>query len=324
VRRALGDSGREQRFIKTVHGRGYRFIAAVEERAADEVAPSTQETPVVEPEVAGPLCPRCQHTTLPDAQFCSACGAPLAEQSCPTCGHATPPGAAYCHVCATPLHLQTLEPITAPDASSEQASEAPPSPEAERRHLTVAFCDLVESTQLAERLDPEDYRDVVQAYQAACAEVIERYDGHIAQLLGDALLIYFGWPTAHEDDAQRAVHTGLEMLKALANANHHLRQRYDVELAMRVAVHTGLVVVGEMGGSGRQEQLALGSTPNVAAHLQALAEPGSVVISGATHNLVQGYFDMSDLGAQTLRGVSSPVQVYQVRQASGRAACRAP
>jgi class 3 adenylate cyclase/predicted ATPase len=179
------------------------------------------------------------------------------------------------------------------------------------------FCDLVDSTPLAERLDPEDYRDVVQMYQAVCAEVIKRYDGHIAQLLGDALLIYFGWPAAHEDDAQRAVHTGLEMLKALAEANRRLKPRYDVELAMRVAVHTGLVVVGEMGGSGRQEQLALGATPNVASRLQALAQPNTVVISGATHALVRGYFDMSDLGAQPLRGVARPVPVYQVRQASG-------
>jgi class 3 adenylate cyclase len=153
------------------------------------------------------------------------------------------------------------------DALPEQVSEAPPSLEAERRHLTVVFCDLVDSTPLAERLDPEDYRDVVQMYQAVCAEVIKRYDGYIAQLLGDALLIYFGWPAAHEDDAQRAVHTGLEMLKALAEANRRLKSRYDVELAMRVAVHTGLVVGGEMGGSGRQEQLALGATPNVAARL---------------------------------------------------------
>ena len=190
----------------------------------------------------------------------------------------------------------------------------PPSPEAERRHLTVVFCDLVESTQLAECLDPEDYRDVVRTYQAACTEVIERYDGHIAQLLGDALLIYFGWPTAHEDDAQRAVLAGLEMLSALADANRRFTQRYRVELAMRVAIHTGLVVVGEMGGGSRQEQLALGAAPNVAARLQALAPPGSVVISGATHALVQGYFTMSDLGAQALKGVASPVQVYQVLQ----------
>jgi class 3 adenylate cyclase len=207
--------------------------------------------------------------------------------------------------------------MQAADALSEQIPETPSSPEAERRHLTVVFCDLVESTSLSEHLDPEDYRDVVRAYQDTCSEVIERYDGHIAQLLGDALLIYFGWPTAHEDDAQRAVHAGLDMLAAMADANRRLLPRYHVELSMRVAVHTGVVVVGEMGSGSRQEQLALGATPNVAARLQAIAAPGSVVISGATQALVQGYFDTSNLGAQALRGVARPVQVYQVHQASG-------
>ena len=315
VRRALGDSGREQLFIKTVHGRGYRFIAAVEERASGEIASSAQETPVVDMEAVAPPCPRCQHVNLPEAQFCNACGASLVA-ACPSCGRVNSPDAIFCNACGASLTPQTPAPIQATETLPEQIPEAPPSPEAERRHLTVVFCDLVESTPLAERLDPEDYRQVVQTYQAACTEVIERYDGHIAQLLGDALLIYFGWPTAHEDDAQRAVHTGLEMLKALADANRRLQPRYDVELAMRVAVHTGLVVVGEMGG-GRQEQLALGATPNVAARLQALALPGSVVISGDTHTLVQGYFDTSDLGAQSLRGVARPMQVYQVYQVSG-------
>jgi class 3 adenylate cyclase/DNA-binding winged helix-turn-helix (wHTH) protein/predicted ATPase len=316
ARRALGDSGREQRLIKTVHGRGYRFIAAVEEHIAGNAASSTPERPVVEGKAPAPSCPRCQYVNLPEAQFCNACGASLVA-ACPSCGRANPPGAAFCHTCATPLNPQTPLPSTAVDALPEQVLEVPPSPEAERRHLTVVFCDLVGSTQLAERLDPEDYRDVVRTYQAACTEVIERYDGHIAQLLGDALLIYFGWPTAHEEDAQRAVYAGLEMLGALADANRRLKQLYRVELAMRVAIHTGLVVVGEMGGGSRQEQLALGAAPNVVARLQALVPPGSVVISGATHALVQGYFTMSDLGAQALKGVASPVQVYQVLQESG-------
>lgn len=316
VRRALGDSGREQRLIKTVHGRGYRFIAAVEEHIAGHAASSTQGTPVVERKALAPSCPKCQYANLPEAQFCNACGASLVA-ACPSCGRANPPGAAFCHACATPLSPQTPLPITAVDALPEQVLEVPPSPEAERRHLTVVVCALVESSQLAECLDPEDYRDVVRTYQAACTEVIERYDGHIAQLLGDALVIYFGWPTAHEDDAQRAVLAGLEILSALADANRRLKRLYRVELAMRVTIHTGLVVVGEMGGGGRQEQLALGAAPNVAARLQALAPPGSVVISGATHALVQGYFTMSELGAQALKGVASPVQVYQVLQESG-------
>ena len=185
-------------------------------------------------------------------------------------------------------------------------------PEAERRQLTVLFCDLVDSTLLSSQLDPEDLREVVRAYQAACAEVIQRFEGHIAQYLGDGLLVYFGYPQAHEDDAQRAVRTGLGMVEVMATLNRRLEQRQGVLLAVRVGIHTGLVVVGEMGGGGRQEQLALGETPNIAARLQALAAPDTVVISAATQRLVQGYFTSHALGGQTLRGVTTPIEVYQV------------
>ena len=120
------------------------------------------------------------------------------------------------------------------------------------------FCDLVDSTKLSSQLDPEEYRDVVRAYQRVCTEVIQRYDGHIAQLLGDGLLVYFGYPQAHEDDAQRAVRTGLGILDAMGDLNTRLQQDKGIQLAVRLGIHTGLVVVGEMGGAGRQEQLALG------------------------------------------------------------------
>ena len=185
-------------------------------------------------------------------------------------------------------------------------------PEAERRQLTVLFCDLVDSTALSSQLDPEDLREVVRAYQATCAEVIQRFEGHIAQYLGDGLLVYFGYPQAHEDDAQRAVRTGLGIVEAMDTLNSRLGQRPGVRLAVRVGIHTGLVVVGEMGGGGRQEQLALGDTPNIAARLQGLAAPDTVVISAATQRLIQGYFTCHDLGSQTLKGVATPLQVYQV------------
>ena len=124
-------------------------------------------------------------------------------------------------------------------------------PEAERRQLTVMFCDLVDSTTLSSHLDPEEYRDVVRAYQSACTEVIQRYDGHIAQLLGDGLLVYFGYPGAHEDDAQRAVRTGLGILAAMGDRNTRLQHAQGLQLAVRLGIHTGLVVVGAMGGAGR-------------------------------------------------------------------------
>jgi class 3 adenylate cyclase/tetratricopeptide (TPR) repeat protein len=193
----------------------------------------------------------------------------------------------------------------------------PPSPEAERRQLTVLFCDLVDSTTLASQLDPEDLRAVVRAYQATCAEVIERFDGHIAQYLGDGLLVYFGYPQAHEDEAQRAVRSGLGMVEAMRTLNTRLEQAHGVRLAVRLGIHTGLVVVGEVGSGGRQEQLALGETPNIAARLQSLAAPDTVVISAATAHLIHGYFVYQPLGASALKGLTQPLPVYRVLQESG-------
>jgi class 3 adenylate cyclase len=185
-------------------------------------------------------------------------------------------------------------------------------PEAERRQLTVLFCDLADSTRLSGQLDPEDLRDVVRAYQATCAEVIQRFEGHIAQYLGDGLLVYFGYPQAHEDDAQRAVRTGLGILDAMATLNARLEQTQGPRLAVRIGIHTGLVVVGTMGNGGRHEQLALGETPNLAARLQSLTALDTVAISATTHRLVQGYVRGDDLGLHRLKGVETPMRVYRV------------
>jgi class 3 adenylate cyclase len=150
------------------------------------------------------------------------------------------------------------------DAQQPQRRAESRAPEAERRQLTVLFCDLVDSTALSSQLDPEELREVVRAYQATCAEVIARFEGHIAQYLGDGLLVYFGYPQAHEDDAQRAVRAGLGMMEAMRMLNARLEHEKGIRLAMRIGIHTGLVVVGEIGGSSRQEWLALGDTPNLA------------------------------------------------------------
>src|SRR5262249_50769308 len=151
---------------------------------------------------------------------------------------------------------------------SGPAPTAPPLPDAERRQLTVMFCDLVDSTRLSSQLDPEEYRDMVRAYQNVCSEVITRFDGHIAQLLGDGLLVYFGYPVAHEDDARRAVRTGLGILTAMEDLRTRLQRKPGLQLDVRLGIHTGLVVVGAMGGAGRHEPLALGETPNIAARIQ--------------------------------------------------------
>jgi class 3 adenylate cyclase len=208
--------------------------------------------------------------------------------------------------------------ISAPlpqDTASVQPSsllETSRTPEAERRQLTVLFCDLVGSTVLANQLDPEDLREVVRAYQDTCAKVIARFEGHIAQYLGDGLLVYFGYPLAHEDDAQRAVRAGLGMVEALGQLNTRLGQERGVHLAVRLGIHTGLVVGGEVGGGTRQEQLALGETPNLAARLQGLAAPNTLVISATTLQLLGGFFTYQSLGTPRLKGFAQPLAVYQV------------
>src|SRR6266853_4701959 len=202
------------------------------------------------------------------------------------------------------------------DHPAQVAPPAIPPPEAERRQLTVLFCDLVDSTALSAQLDPEDLREVVRAYQSICAEVIQRFDGYIAQYLGDGLLVYFGYPQAHEDDAQRAIRTGLGIVEVMGTLNSRLAQRQGVRLAIRMGIHTGLVVVGAMGGGGRQEQLALGETPNIAARLQGLAAPDTIVISETTARLVEGYFISHSLGMQDLKGLAHPLRVYRVLHAS--------
>jgi class 3 adenylate cyclase len=216
---------------------------------------------------------------------------------------------------ASPPAPQLMTPGDPPPQAA--AASAPQPPDAERRQLSVMFCDLVDSTALSRQLDPEDLREVVRAYQQVCSDVITRFDGHIAQLLGDGLLVYFGYPQAHEDDAQRAVRTGVDILDAMGDLNTHLKQEKGIQLALRLGIHTGLVVVGAMGGRGRQEHLALGETPNIAARIQGLAAPNTLVISHVTHRLIQGYFACQPFDAQTLRGVAEPVTLYRVLSESG-------
>src|SRR5262245_51411435 len=198
----------------------------------------------------------------------------------------------------------------------QSAQVAPPATlrpaDAERRQLTVMFCDLVDSTVLSGQLDPEDLREVVRAYQETCAKVIARFDGHIAQYLGDGLLVYFGYPLAHEDDAQRAVRAGLGIVEALGQLNIRLAQERGVHLAVRLGCHTGLVVVGEVGGGTRQEQLALGETPNLAARMQGIAAPNTPVVSATTVQLLGGFFTPQSLGTSVLKGLAQPLEVYQV------------
>lgn len=182
----------------------------------------------------------------------------------------------------------------------------------ERRQLTMFFCDLVGSTTLASRFDPEEWREIVASYYDACGKVIARFDGHIAQYLGDGLLVYFGYPQAHEDDAQRAVRAGLGIIEAVQQLNPALSESYGVSLAVRLGCHTGLVVVGdEVAGTG-QDDMVLGDTPNIAARLQGVATPNTLVIGALTHELLGGLFAYESLGTPELKGVTAPIEVYRV------------
>jgi class 3 adenylate cyclase/predicted ATPase len=198
---------------------------------------------------------------------------------------------------------------TAPAAASPNA---PTSASAERRQLTVMFCDLVGSTALSARLDPEDLREVIAAYRRAVAEVVGRFDGFVAKYMGDGVLVYFGYPRAHEDDAERAVRAGLGVIDSVGRLDVQ-----SIELRARVGIATGLVVVGDLIGEGSaQEQSVVGETPNLAARLQALAEPDTVVIAAGTRRLLGDLFEVRDLGAIEVKGIATPVPVWQVLRPS--------
>jgi class 3 adenylate cyclase len=183
----------------------------------------------------------------------------------------------------------------------------------ERRQLTVMFCDVVGSTSLSREHDPELVREVLRSYQATCDEAVRRYEGRIARYIGDGILAYFGHPVAHEDDARRAVKAGLDLLEALRPVTDEVRHRYGIELAVRVAVHTGLVVLADMGSVATPDRDAIiGDTPNLAARLQDHAPPGTIAISQDTYELVRGWFLVAPLGPLAVKGFSEPVTAYQV------------
>jgi class 3 adenylate cyclase len=213
-----------------------------------------------------------------------------------------------------------LKAIAALDARSTQDRAAEPSAasavprEAERRQLTVMFIDLVGSTALSARLDPEDMSGLIRAYQNVVVGEIARFEGHVAAFMGDGVLAYFGWPSAHEDDPERAVRAGLALVRAVAGLEAAGRP-----LSARIGIATGLVVVGYLIGQGTaQEQVVVGETPNLAACLQALAEPGGVVIAQATRRLVGGLFELAALGPQRLKSFAEPLAAWRI-EGEGRA-----
>src|SRR6266403_4433856 len=206
---------------------------------------------------------------------------------------------------------QIAEPDTA--AGRVAQSERPDVAHAERRHLTVMICDLVGSTALSARLDPEDMRAVMDAYHAACARIVQGYDGFLGDFRGDGILAYFVYPRAHEDDAERTVRAALGIIAAVAELETHAAE----PLAVRIGIATGLVVVGDLSGEGALwEHAVVGDTPNLAARLQALAEPGTAVIAGSTRRLLGDLFHLRDLGRHEVKGSAAPVVAWAVEGVS--------
>jgi len=208
-------------------------------------------------------------------------------------------------------NLETTANAAPGAAGAVAAMAASPRDTAERRQVTVMFSDLVGSTALSARMDPEDLREVISVYQKCVAETVGRFGGFVAKYMGDGVLVYFGYPQAHEDDAERAVRAGLELVAAVSGLKTH------AALQTRIGIATGLVVVGDLIGSGAsQEQAIVGETPNLAARLQGVAEPNSVVIAESTRKLLGNLFELEDLGAQDLKGITGPVRASAVLRAS--------
>ncbi len=241
-------------------------------------------------------CDSCGAAASDGARFCGQCGKVLAAR-CESCAHPLVEGARFCSQCGV-----AVTGVAKPPARVART---------EQRQLTTLFCDLVGSTQLASRIDAEDLRDVLNRYQLTCLEVLRNHDGYLAQYLGDGLLCYFGYPAASEHDAENSARAGLAMIEAVSALELEVDSE-PLQLEVRVGIHTGPVVVGEVGSGERKETLAVGATTNLAARLQAAAEPNTVLISEQTHQLLRGRLTTLALGAREFVGVRSAVRVFRV------------
>lgn len=252
-------------------------------------------------------CSSCQATLPEAAKFCIECGAPT--RTVCACGFANLARASFCGQCGAKLSRALHDGVpTAPSPAGGLLAADGNLGSVDRRQLTVLFCDLVGSTPLSSRLDPEDLREVIGAYHRCIASTVERFGGFVARFMGDGALVYFGYPHAFEDNAERAVRAARMLVSAIAGLDV-LAERLQV----RIGIATGLVVVGELVNAGAaREQTALGETPNLAARLQAAAEPDAIVIADATKRLVGAQFECRDLGAVALSGFAIPVRAWQV------------
>ncbi|HET7009216.1 MAG TPA: adenylate/guanylate cyclase domain-containing protein [Anaerolineales bacterium] len=269
-------------------------------------------------------CPNCSFRNAPDARFCENCGQPL-ERSCPNCGQATSAGARFCRHCgfdlATSAASTTRVPRSggldalrkaAPAAMADKILADREQMEGERKRVTALFADIVGSTTLAEAMDPEDWRDIVTGAHQRVSQAVYRYEGTIAQLLGDGVLAFFGAPLAHEDDPERAVRAGLQLLDSIHEYAAELAPRGLPSFQMRIGINTGLVVVGNIGTDLHMEYLAIGDTVNLAARVQGAADPDTILLTENSYRLTSSLFDVEDRGLITVKGKAEPIHIYRV------------
>ena len=264
-------------------------------------------------------CLRCQHENRPGAKFCEECAAPLVR-ACANCGAPLSPTAKFCSECAHPAaspappaasRLGGAEAYT-PRHLAEKILTSKAALEGERKQVTVLFCDIVDSSRLAERLDPESMHEVMDRALRLMAEAVHRYEGTVNQFLGDGLMALFGAPVALEDHAFRGVQAALAIQETLSGYSEQLKRDRGVELHLRLGLNTGLVVVGRIGDDLRMDYTAVGDTTHLASRVQGMAEPGTILITEATHRLVEGYVRTEGLGPVAVKGRSEPVRVYRV------------
>jgi class 3 adenylate cyclase len=261
-------------------------------------------------------CPRCQHENPPRMKFCGECAAPLAA-TCPSCGVANPPDSKFCGQCAAPLRTSPTAKFASPNSYTpkhlaEKILTSKAALEGERKQVTVLFADLKGSMELLADRDPEDARKLLDPVLEHMMEAVHRYEGTVNQVMGDGIMALFGAPLAHEDHAVRACYAALRMQEAIGRYGNAIQRSHGVPVQIRVGLNSGEVVVRSIGSDLRMDYTAVGQTTHLAARMEQMAKPDSILLAPDTLRLAEGYVQVSRLGPVTVKGLPEPVEVYEL------------
>ena len=264
-------------------------------------------------------CSRCQHENPPGMKFCGECAAPLTA-TCPACGAANPPESKFCGQCAAPLRTAPTAKFAAPDSYTpkhlaEKIVTSKAALEGERKQVTVLFADLKGSMELLADRDPEEARKLLDPVLEHMMEAVHRYEGTVNQVMGDGIMALFGAPLAHEDHAVRACYAALRMQESVKKYAEDVRRSYAAVVKIRVGLNSGEVVVRAIGSDLHMDYTAVGQTTHLAARMEQLADPGTILLAPATLPLVEGYVEVKGRGAVPVKGLAEPVQVYELVRA---------